>query len=161
LNSPEQHARYLLGLALHQTGDFGRSRELLRPFSTVIRDGEEATALHAILGDDAARLGNLDEALSEYSIFFESATPPERAYLRDRAKELVERLPPGEALKLWNRAPQGSLAAAFLGQRVASDLLQRGEARAAEQVLESSRAARERTGIEEPVRARREEPARR
>lgn len=160
-NSPGQHARYLLGLALHQTGEFARSRDLLRPFSASIRDGEEAIALHAVLGDDAAHLGNVDEALAEYSIFFESATPAERVYLRDRAKELVERLAPGEALKLWNRAQADSLSFAFLGQRVASDLLARGEAAAAEQVLEASRRARERTGMEEPARARREAPPRR
>ncbi|HEY1587158.1 MAG TPA: tetratricopeptide repeat protein, partial [Polyangia bacterium] len=38
-------ARYLLGIALHQTGDWSRSRELLRPFVASIASGDDAIEL--------------------------------------------------------------------------------------------------------------------
>src|SRR6202000_3105809 len=111
-------ARYLLGLALHKTGGLQRSRDLLKPFVPAIASGDDAVELHAVLGDDAAHLEDNEEALREYSIFFEGARRTEKLYLRDRVSERVAALSPGEALRLWNALPHDSLAAAYLGKRV-------------------------------------------
>lgn len=143
-------ARYLLGLALHKTGDYARSRELLKPFATTIASGDDAIELHAVLADDAARLGDVADALAEYDAFFGGARPAEKLYLRDRVSELVGKLPPSEALRLWNQVPHDSLAAAYLGKRVAADAHAAGDERTASMVLDESKSARERAGLEEP-----------
>src|SRR5207302_3160804 len=55
-------ARYLLGLALHKTHDYGRSRELLKPFVAQIASGDDAVELPAILADDALHLDDVADA---------------------------------------------------------------------------------------------------
>lgn len=147
-------ARYLLGLALHKTGDFSRSRELLKPFAANIASGDDATELHAVLADDAARLGDVGDALAEYDAFFAGARPVEKLYLRDRVSEIVARLTPPDALRLWSTLPHDSLAAAYLGRRVAADARATGDERTALAVLSESRGARERAGLEDPRPAR-------
>jgi ABC-type branched-subunit amino acid transport system substrate-binding protein len=141
-------ARYLLGLALHKTGDWERSRELLRPFVHEVA-GDDAIELHAVIGDDAAKLNDPDEALREYSLFFAGARPAEKLYLRDRAADLVTKLPSNQALQLWNALPKDSLAAAYLGRRVAADRRAAGDETTAKQILDESRGAREKAGLEE------------
>lgn len=143
-------ARYLLGLTLHKTGDYARSRELLKPFSQNIASGDDKIELHAVLADDAARLGDTADALAEYDAFFAGARPAEKLYLRDRVSELVAKLPPTEALRLWNTLPHDGLAAAYLGKRVAADARAAGDERTAATVLDESKSARDRAGLEEP-----------
>ena len=143
-------ARYLLGLTLHRTGEWARSRELLRPFAANIAPGDDATELHAVLADDAVHLDDAKDALSEYSAFFAGARPAEKMYLRDRTSELVAKLAPPEALRLWNALPHDTLAAAYLGKRVAADRRAAGDERTASEILDESRGARERAGLEEP-----------
>ena len=139
-------ARYLLGIALHRTGDWSRSRELLRPFATSIASGDDATELHAVLADDAAHLDDTEGALVEYSAFFNGARPAEKLYLKDRVSELCSKIPPNEALRLWNALPHDTLAAAYLGKRVAAMATNPADAKA---VLDESRGARERAGMED------------
>jgi branched-chain amino acid transport system substrate-binding protein len=146
-------ARYLLGMTLHKTGEWARSRELLRPFVPAIASGDDAVELHAVLGDDAAHLDDSEDALREYSIFFESARPTEKLYLRDRVSERVAGLPSGEAVRLWNALPHDSLAAAYLGKRVAADRRAAGDEKLAQSIMDDSRGARERAGIDEPKAA--------
>jgi branched-chain amino acid transport system substrate-binding protein len=143
-------ARYLLGLALHKTGDYARSRQLLKPFAAQIASGDDAVELHAVLADDAAHLDDAEDALVEYSAFFGGARPAEKLYLKDRVSELVAKLPQTEALRLWNNLPHDTLAAAYLGKRVAADRRAAGDERSASAILDESRGARERVGIEEP-----------
>jgi branched-chain amino acid transport system substrate-binding protein len=143
-------ARYLLGLALHKTGDYARSRQLLKPFAAQIASGDDAVELHAVLADDAAHLDDAEDALVEYSAFFGGARPAEKLYLKDRVSELVAKLPQTEALRLWNNLPHDTLAAAYLGKRVAADRRAAGDERTANAILDESRGARERVGIEEP-----------
>jgi ABC-type branched-subunit amino acid transport system substrate-binding protein len=143
-------ARYLMGLALHKTGDFSRSRALLKPFVAQIASGDDAVELHAVLADDAFHLDDAADALSEYSIFFVNARPAEKLYLKDRVSELVAKLSPGEALTLWNQVPHDTLAAAYLGKRVAADRRAAGDEKMAQQILDESASARARAGIEEP-----------
>ena len=81
-------ARYLLGLTLHKTGDWARSRELLKPFAANIASGDDSVELHAVLADDSAHLGDDEGALVEYSAFFGGARPAEKLYLKDRVSEL-------------------------------------------------------------------------
>jgi branched-chain amino acid transport system substrate-binding protein len=147
-------ARYLLGLALHKTGDWARSRELLRAFTGSIASGDDAVELHAVLADDSAHLDDAEDALKEYSLFFAGARPAEKLYLRDRVSALVVKLSPGEALRLWNALPHDTLAAAYLGKRVAADLRAAGDERTATAILDDSRGAREHVGIEEPRESR-------
>lgn len=145
-------ARYLLGLALHKTGDWLRSREMLRAFVPSV-GGDDAVELHAVLADDSAHLDDAEDALKEYSLFFAGARPVEKLYLRDRVSAIVTKLSPGDALRLWNALPHDTVAAAYLGRRVAADV--RGsDARAADAILDESRGARERAGIEEPHESR-------
>jgi branched-chain amino acid transport system substrate-binding protein len=139
-------------MALHRTGQWQRSRDLLRPFSANIAGGDEATELHATLADDAAHLDDVEDALREYNQFFSGARPAEKLYLRDKVSEMVAKLPPAEAQRLWNTLPHDSLAAAFLGKRVAADRRAAGDERSAEQALNDSRGARERAGLEEAPR---------
>ena len=141
-------ARYVLGLALHKTGEWERSRALLRPFVSQV-GSEDAAELHAVLADDDAHLGDVADALSEYALFFPQARPVERLYIRDRAAALVGQLSPGEALKLWNLVPKDGLQAAFLGKRVAADREKAGDPQLAREVLGESKAARERFGLVE------------
>ncbi len=147
-------ARYLLGLALHKTGDWARSRQLLKPFAASIASGDDAVELHATLADDAAHLDDVEDALVEYSAFFGGARPAEKLYLKDRVSELCARLSPAEALRLWNNLPHDTLAAAYLGRRVAADRRAAGDERSAAAILDESKGARERAGIEEPQVAR-------
>jgi ABC-type branched-subunit amino acid transport system substrate-binding protein len=147
-------ARYLLGLTLHKTGDFSRSRELLKPFTTTIASGDDSIELHAVLADDAAHLDDWQDALVEYSAFFTGARPAEKLYLKDRVSELCAKLPPTEALRLWNALPHDGLAAAYLGKRVAADARAHGDERTASAILDESKGARERAGLEEPKEAR-------
>ena len=139
-------ARYLLGIALHKTGDWSRSRELLRPFLASIASGDDAVELHAVLADDSARLDDVGDALVEYSAFFLGARPAEKLYLKDRVSELCNKVAPNEALRLWNAIPHDTLAAAYLGKRVAAMQANPADARA---ILDESRTARERAGMEE------------
>jgi branched-chain amino acid transport system substrate-binding protein len=142
-------ARWLYGLALHKTGDWARSRELLRPFVATIAPGDDAVELHAVLGDDAAHLGDAEDALHEYSLFFSGARPAEKLYLRDRTSEIVNKLAAPDALRLWNTLPKDTLAAAYLGRRVAADRRAAGDEVTARSILDESRSARERAGLEE------------
>jgi branched-chain amino acid transport system substrate-binding protein len=142
-------ARYLLGMALHKTGDWQRSRELLRPFASTIASGDDAVELHAVLADDAAHVGELEEAFREYNLFFAGARPPEKLYIRDRVSQLVETLPPGEALRLWNVLPKDGIAAAFIGRKVATERRAAGDESTAKAILDESRSAREKAGLEE------------
>jgi branched-chain amino acid transport system substrate-binding protein len=142
-------ARWLYGLALHKTGDWARSRELLRPFAQTIQPGDDATELHAVLGDDAAHVADWEDALREYSLFFNGARGSEKMYLRDRVQEIVGKLSAAEAMRLWNALPKDSLAAAFLGRRVAADRRASGDEAQAKSILDESRSARERAGLEE------------
>jgi branched-chain amino acid transport system substrate-binding protein len=64
--------------------------------------------------------------------------------------ELCAKLPQTEALRLWNQLPHDGLAAAYLGKRVAADRRAAGDERTANAILDESRGARERAGIEEP-----------
>jgi ABC-type branched-subunit amino acid transport system substrate-binding protein len=144
-------ARYLLGLTLHKTGEWSRSRQLLRQFATNIASGDDSVELHAVLGDDAAHLEDWQDALVEYSAFFTGARPAEKLYLKDRVSEVVARLPPAEATRLWNALPRDTLAAAYLGKRVAAMTSNPAEARA---VLDASKGARERAGMEEAKESR-------
>ena len=57
---------------------------------------------------------------------------------------------PPEALRLWNNLPHDTLAAAYLGKRVAADRRAAGDERSATAILDESRGARERAGLEEP-----------
>ena len=143
-------ARYLLGLALHKTGDWSRSRQLLRPFADNIASSDDSVELHAILADDAVHLGDWQDALVEYSAFFGGARPAEKLYLKDRVSELCAKLPPPEALRLWSALPHDSLAAAYLGKRVAADRSAAGDAAGAAAILDQSKGARERAGLEGP-----------
>jgi ABC-type branched-subunit amino acid transport system substrate-binding protein len=147
-------ARYLLGLTLHKTGDWARSRQMLRPFVVNIASGDDAVELHAVLADDAAHLDDFEDALVEYSSFFVGARPTEKLYLRDRVSELCSKLSPPEVLRLWNALPHDTLAAAYLGKRVAADRRALGDERGAAAALDESRGARERAGLEEPKEAR-------
>ena len=70
------------------------------------------------------------DALVEYSAFFGGARPAEKLYLKDRVGELVAKVSPTEALRLWNALPHDTLAAAYLGKRVAAMTSQPGRARA-------------------------------
>ena len=74
-----------------------------------------------MLADDAAQLGDVQTALKEYEIFFAGARPVERLYVRDRVSELVARLSPGDAMRMWNGARRDGVLAAYLGRRVAAD----------------------------------------
>jgi branched-chain amino acid transport system substrate-binding protein len=143
-------ARYLMGLALHKTGEWARSRELLRPFVAQIAGGDDAVELHAVLADDSLHLDDAADALSEYSIFFRDARPAEKLYLKDRVSEIVAKLSAADAVTLWNGVPRDSLAAAYLGKRVAADRRAAGDDKTAQSILDESASARSRAGIEEP-----------
>ncbi|MDB4969103.1 MAG: Extracellular ligand-binding receptor [Myxococcales bacterium] len=147
-------ARYLYGITLHRTGDWAQSRQYLRPFAATIAGGDDAVELHAVLADDAAHLDDAEDALKEYSLFFSGARPAEKLYLRDRVSEVVAKLPPTEALRLWNQLSHDTVAAAYLGKRVAADRRVAGDERTAAAILDESRGARERAGLEEPKEAR-------
>jgi ABC-type branched-subunit amino acid transport system substrate-binding protein len=97
-------ARYLLGMALHRAGDFAGSRALLRPFAGDIA-AEESVELHAVLADDAAELGDVSDALREYTLYFSAARPAEKLYVRDRVAALVAALPSAEARATLERFP--------------------------------------------------------
>ena len=142
-------ARWVLGLALHKTGEYQRSEELLKPFVNAIASGDDAVELHAVLADDASHLGESEDALREYGLYFQGARPAEKLYLRDRVSELVGKLSAGEALRLWNTLPKDGIAAAFLGRRVAADRLAAGDEATGRSILDESRNARERAGLEE------------
>src|SRR5262249_6900579 len=133
-------ARYLLGMALHRTGEWSRSRELLRPFAA-ITGGGDAIELHAVLAHDSAHLAGFEAALKDSSTFFAGAGPAEKLYLRDRVSELVARLPPTEVFRLWNALPHDSLAAAYLGKRAAADRRAAGDERGATAIMDESRGA--------------------
>src|SRR5207248_11157573 len=61
-------ARWLMGFATHKNRDWQRSRELLRPFVSQI-NGDDLIELHAVLADDAAQPGDLEDALKAYGMF--------------------------------------------------------------------------------------------
>jgi branched-chain amino acid transport system substrate-binding protein len=147
---------YLLGFALHKTGDFRRARDLLRPFSGQLASGDDAIELHAVLGDCAAHLNDIEDALKEYELFFSGARPAEKLYLRDQAAALVTKLTADDALRIWNNMAKDGLAAAYLGRRVAADRRAAGDENMARVILDQSRNARERIGLEDgkaPARA--------
>ena len=113
-------ARYLLGLTLHKTGDWARSRELLRPFATSIASGDDAIELHAVLADDAAHLDDWQDALVEYSAFFGGARPAEKLYLEgSRLRAVREAFAATKRCGCGTTLPHDTLAAAYLGKRVA------------------------------------------
>lgn len=142
-------ARWVLGFALHKTGDCARARELLKPFEQQVASGDDAVELRAVLADCAYRQHDYEDALREYSEFFRGARPAEKLFLRDRVAEIVTRLQAPEALRLWNVLPKDGLAAAFLGRRVAVDRRAAGDEAMARAILDESRGARERAGLEE------------
>jgi ABC-type branched-subunit amino acid transport system substrate-binding protein len=146
-------ARYLLGMALHKTGDFERSRTLLRPFAAESLPAEDAVELHAVVADDAAAVGDADEALREYGAYFAGARPAERLYVRDRVGELVDKLPSTEAYRLYKALPHDGVAAAYLGRRLAAERRAAGDLETARALDDETRGARERAGLEEARRA--------
>jgi ABC-type branched-subunit amino acid transport system substrate-binding protein len=146
---------YLLGLALHQSGEWQRSRETLQPFADQIVAGDDAVELHAVLADDLAQLGQAEAALAEFERYYAGARPPEKKFIQDRVAQLCDKLPAGEAARLWNTIPKDGVAAAFLGARVAADYRAAGDEAGARTLLEEARRARVRIGLEE---ARREGP---
>lgn len=145
-----QRTAFLLGLAMQRTGDCPGARERLRPFSDKIAPGDDAVELHAALGECAAKMGDHEEALREYDLYFSGARPAEKLYLRDQVAALTAKLPPPEALRLWNLGSKEGLSAAYLGRRVAADRRAAGDEAMARVVLDQSRGAREKVGLEEP-----------
>jgi branched-chain amino acid transport system substrate-binding protein len=145
-------ARYLMGFATHKNHDWGRSRELLRPFESQVF-GEDLIELHAVLADDSAQMGDFEDALKEYGIYFEGARPAEKLYIRDQVSEIVQKLPPMEAIRLWNANAKDGVVAAFLGRRLAADRRAAGDSTGADQFLEESKRAREHAGLEEASKA--------
>src|SRR5262249_50886850 len=135
-------ARFLLGFATHKTGDFSQSRELLRPFVSQV-NGDDLVELHAVLADDSAQLGDVEDALKEYCIFFEGARPPEKLYIRDRVSELVQKLSSLDAVRIWSGAPKEGVVAAYLGKRLAAERRAAGDEGGARQILDESKSARE------------------
>src|SRR5262249_27613395 len=63
----------------------------------------DAGELHAVLADDAAHLGDVEDALREWKSFWPQARPAERLYVRDRAVALTAKLPPAEAQSMLAR----------------------------------------------------------
>ncbi len=145
---------FLLGLALHRTGDYQRSRNLLQPFSAQIAAGDDAVELHAVLADSSAHIGESELALREYSLFFESGKPAEREYVKDKVSDLVDHLPATEVDRLWQALPPHSVAVAFLGKRIAADKRAAGDLQGARAVLDASRGAREAAGLESEKKAK-------
>jgi ABC-type branched-subunit amino acid transport system substrate-binding protein len=141
-------ARWLLGFATHKTRDYGRSRELLRPFLTQV-SGDDLIELHATLADDADKMGDYEDALKELGIFFEGAKPAEKLYIRDRVSEIVQKLTSLDAFKVWQAGPKDGVVAAYLGLRLAAERRAAGDEGGARQILDESKSGRERAGMEE------------
>src|SRR5205823_3356133 len=74
--------------------------------------------LHAVLADDAAKLGVIEEALREYARFFGSARPVEQTYIRLRVNELVDKLSEVDAKKMWSALPHDTVVGAALKRRI-------------------------------------------
>jgi len=148
--TPEaQRARYLLGLLQHKAHEWQKARDTLRPYINAIVAGDDAFELHAVLADAAAQLGDVDDALTEYNAFYGGARPAEKIYVRDRASALVTKLTSMEAQRLWSAVPRDSLAAAFLGRRLAAEKRAAGDLNGERSMLDDSKTARERAGLEE------------
>src|SRR5262249_50752617 len=142
-NAPEAiRARWLMGFATHKTHDYQRSRELLKPFVPQI-NGDDLIELHAVLADDAAQLGDVEDALKEYGFFFEGARPAEKLYVRDRVSELVQKLSSLDAFRIWSSGPKDGVVAAYLGRRLAAERRGVGDDAGAQQLLDESKRARE------------------
>jgi branched-chain amino acid transport system substrate-binding protein len=145
----KQRTAFLLGLSMARTGDCRGARERLRPFSDKIAPGDDAVELHAALADCAVRAADYDEALREYDTWFAAARPAEKLYLRDQVAALTAKLSAPDAQRLWNGVAKDSLSAAYLGRRVAADRRAAGDEQMARVVLDQSRGARDRVGLEE------------
>src|SRR5258706_242266 len=135
-------SRHLYGMALHASGDFQRSRELLRPFAPDLA-GDDAVELHAVLADDAAQLGDVEDALREYSAFWNGARPAERLYIRDRVSEMAEKLSSMDTFRLYKALPHDGVAAAYLGRRLIAERRAAGDEATAKEIVEETRGARE------------------
>jgi branched-chain amino acid transport system substrate-binding protein len=145
-------ARWLLGFATHKTKDYQRSRELLRPFVGQIT-GDDLVELHAVLADDADKLGDAEDALKEYGLFFDGARPAEKLYIRDRVSELVQKLSSLDAFRIWSSGAKDGVVAAYLGRRLAAERRAAGDETGAKQILDESKSAREHAGMEEATKA--------
>src|SRR5258706_1527055 len=141
-------SRHLYGMALHASGDFQRARELLRPVAPHLA-GADAVELHAVLADDAAQLGDVEDALREYSAFWNGARPAERLYIRDRVSEMAEKLSSMDTFRLYKALPHDGVAAAYLGRRLIAERRAAGDEATAKEIVEETRGARERAGFEE------------
>jgi ABC-type branched-subunit amino acid transport system substrate-binding protein len=142
-------ARYLYGLTLHRAGQYAEARTVLKPFVGQIVAGDDAFELFAVLAEDAAKLGDIDEALADWNQFWPGARPAERVYVRDHVAQLVAKMSAMEALKSWNAVPHDTLAAAYLGRRLAAERRAAGDLSGEKQMLEDSKAARERAGLDD------------
>jgi branched-chain amino acid transport system substrate-binding protein len=147
-----QRARYLLGFVAHKAGDFARSRELLRAFVPQIT-GDDLIELHAVLADDALQLADVEDALKEFGIFFDGAKPAERLYIRDRVSELIQKLTSLDAYRIWSAGPKDGVVAAYLGTRLAAERRAAGDDAGARQILDESKSAREKAGMEQASKA--------
>jgi branched-chain amino acid transport system substrate-binding protein len=145
-------ARYLLGFAAHKSHDYQESRDLLRPFVAQIT-GDDLVELHAILADDSLQLGDVEDALKELGLFFDGARPPEKLYIRDKVSEQVEKLSSLDAFRIWSSGAKDGVVAAFLGRRLAAERRAAGDETGAKQILEESKSAREKAGLEEGAKS--------
>ncbi len=149
VNDPSAvRARWLLGFVAHKTGDCARSRELLRPFVPQIT-GEDLIELHAVLADDSAQLGDVEDALKEYGLFFEGARAAEKLYIRDRVSELQQKLSSLDAYRIWSAGPKDGVVSAYLGLRLAAERRTAGDEAGAQQILDESKTARQKAGLEQ------------
>jgi ABC-type branched-subunit amino acid transport system substrate-binding protein len=141
-------ARYLYGLALHRQGEHARAREVLRPFVDAIRPGDDAYELRAVLAEDAAAVGDVEDALRQWDLFWPGARPAEKEYVKARISELVGKLSALETMKLWSALDKNSIGAAFVGRRLAAERRAAGDLAGEKAFLDDSQSARERAGLE-------------
>jgi branched-chain amino acid transport system substrate-binding protein len=146
-----ERARFLLGLALARStvaADAEKARSLLQPFVANIANGEDAVELHASIAAACATMGDLPAALAEYAIFYSSARPAERDYIRAHTAELAGKLDDAQVNTVFTSAPRDGLACALLGGRVAELRRAQGDESGARAAADEGRAARHRFGFD-------------
>lgn len=142
----QSRARFLLGTALVESGEYEKGRALLNTFRDVPATSEDEVQLHALFAAADLGLGDWRPALAELERFWDAARPPERRYIVQRAKEAASHLSAEEAERAW-QGDRKTLTTAFVGAKVAADHRQMGDTAGAQRIEDEVQGALGKLGL--------------
>jgi branched-chain amino acid transport system substrate-binding protein len=115
-----EQARFYLGLCRARMGECPAARAELEGFESRLASGDDTAELHAVLAQCGEKTGDLGLALAQWGAYYQAGRDHERAFARQKAQALADKVSAQAAARLYRSAPPESLARAVLGPKAAT-----------------------------------------